>query len=476
MDISGLTKAEAFAKLDSEMAHLEKRLLVLRNLRNTLPPISSLPNEILAQIFLICHNLDIEPDSNGIVHWKSKTQGQTRLVLSWISHCWRITAISYPDLWTFVPNGSTEYLQACLFRSKGLDIAVILDGPQQRHIQQCFREMPRIRNLHADFSGTPDSECIDPDGAWDLHAPPLVSLSIKDMDLGEAKGDDPLFSAVHPQLRHSIIDNSDFMWDSPFVSAPTLTTLHVINPDERISVEDLVAKLQTMASLVDCKFVSCLSEPVQPHDQIHQQLVLPNLRTLTLQQKPMTSVFALLSHLDTPNSSVYIGSDPEGLASEYFDNTFQLFHEYWYKSRYRKPDDKEPLYLSIDCHPPPTFILTVSTPVVEGTSCRFTMTIRSRIGGSIYNVPPSLSLLGPNFRTVSLNGVSSSIISFVAKFTDPRLLRITNFRGLEESGDQQQRFGGEETGLECCFSHLEELEVDGRRYNSFEELYSSKSQ
>ncbi|TFK62466.1 hypothetical protein BDN72DRAFT_882622 [Pluteus cervinus] len=479
-DLSGLTNAQAFAKIDSEISYLESRLQILRGLRNTLPPVASLPTEILSKIFLICHNLDIEPDSNGTLHWTSNQQGQVRLTLSWVSRRWRITAISYPELWTFVTKGSLEYLQVCLARSKGLNMAVVLRGPQESYIQECLMVLPRIRSLYIDPSLS-ERDHLSLGGFWLRQAPFLVSLSATSLDIEGTPEGVPLFSSVHPQLQHLSLSKSRFQWDSPLLAMATLTTLHIIKPVTLTTIHALVEKLRKMTSLRDCQFVSCFREvEPPPHAQIHQRIVLPSLQNLTLQHRPLFVPFAFLSYLEIPNSSILLQSEVGRPLSADFRYNFQCLREYWSHTPYWK--EEEFRHIAINSHIRPKFNISISTSAsrisTQGAPRCFTMELSSHISVPFHSFSQSIMTLPANFQCVSLNGqrISRDGVYLISQFTNPRVLRLLDVGELDELKESLARneFGQEvsswDIGLDQALPQLEVLQVGGQSYRSFEEF------
>ncbi|TFK58522.1 hypothetical protein BDN72DRAFT_906661 [Pluteus cervinus] len=482
MDLSGLTNDESFAKIDSEISQLEKRLWTLRSLRNTLPPISCLPNEILMKIFLICHDFNLLGDPNEIVQ---ERRGKTRLTLSWVSHRWRSIALSFPDLWLFVTKGDVDYMRACIERSKGLHIAVDLLAPHSKHIQVCLAQMARICSLEISLSGTPSSENIDPDRVWEQPAPHLVSLTLKHINIdGQDEQDKtPLFSAVHPRLQHLTIYNCEFRWNSPIVTALTLTTLHITDPDIRVELGALVEMLRAMTCLVNFKLDSCLMDVGgEPSLEVQgQQVQLPNLRTLMIWQRPAALLFALLSRLDVPNSSVIVETVTYRRSPEELDNIFQVLETYWHQTPYWAEEDIRHISLQ---YAESAFDLVISTssPVmpVREQSRQFTMSTKS------YNfeeyapliLPRCTSSIPCNPHSVFLDSVSREVVYSFARFANPRVLRLVNIQGpgeyvacLSRLAVDGQEPTSDEYNTDRLFLELEELEVDGKRYGSFQEFH-----
>ncbi|TFK69281.1 hypothetical protein BDN72DRAFT_959655 [Pluteus cervinus] len=416
LDLSGLTKDSSFVKIDSEISHLEKRILALRNLRNTLPPISSLPNEILCKIFLISHDVDVDPHLNvlekGKIEWRRV--GKTRLVLSWVSRHWREVALSYPDLWSLLTNGKMEYNRACIIRSKNRYLTVYLRERLNDHIQECL-------------------------------------------------------SASSLSLRHLTLDDCGFSWDSLPISS-TLTTLHIIYPNTRIAAETLAGMLRTATCLLDCKLISCLTGTNETWSLASSQRIhLPSLRTLTLHLRPTPLFFAFLSFFDIPNSSIDLATHGYKFSAEYFHTSLRFFSQYWNNTIHWKYKDLQ--HITVDCKSN-GFNLALSTSPVgtaaPGESPRFTMSIESENFGDEAQVLAIISryLSFERCRPVSvlLRSVSPTVVYTFAGVTTPQVLRLQNVFGLSEN--RPDLGSGEFSPL---FPQLSMLEVDYKRYSSFRE-------
>ncbi|TFK57850.1 hypothetical protein BDN72DRAFT_851950, partial [Pluteus cervinus] len=402
------------------------RTRALRRLRNTLPPIASLPNEILSKVFLLCHRLNVNAGPNKTAQKNVEQRGAARLVLSWVSHHWREVAVSYPDLWTFVSKGNLEYMQKCMNRSKNLDLTVNLLDPDAQHIHECFLAMHRIRSLDVDIDPNALEDRI-PGGVWQQPAPHLVSSTITNMDLDGPQAA-AMFSAVHPRLQHlAVHDWLGFQgWNLPILSTSTLTTLHIIGPDCDIyvSVDTLVAKLQIMTCLEECKLTWCLEDSPQlslPLHENRQQDKLPSLRTFAIQDSSSSVIFVLLSHLNIPNCSLDLTITAAlALQSEDLD-------EYWTETHYWK--DNVLRHVSMDhrsFNRSSAFKTAFSTLplgiIPQGHSRHFTMTFESDCfadDGSP-TVSHYLSLAQCQPRSVFLNSVSRDVVYPFARFTDLR--------------------------------------------------------
>ncbi|TFK58401.1 hypothetical protein BDN72DRAFT_906771 [Pluteus cervinus] len=86
------------SKLEEEILELESRLQTLRLKRNALLPISSLPEEVLVEIFLLANT----SNKSGLVvsGWIVK--------MGWVCHTWRKLALDHPLLWTEITEELCE--------------------------------------------------------------------------------------------------------------------------------------------------------------------------------------------------------------------------------------------------------------------------------------------------------------------------------------------------------------------------------
>ncbi|TFK65705.1 hypothetical protein BDN72DRAFT_751085, partial [Pluteus cervinus] len=137
-------------KVEAEISRQENQIRLLRGLRNTLLPISSIPNEILSKIFLECHEVDLESNSNFDIPGDDRSldsPGKTRLILSWVSSHWRAVALSYSELWSLATGGNQEYIEECIARSKDLDLSFVLRNPRRQLLQICLAQLPRLASL-----------------------------------------------------------------------------------------------------------------------------------------------------------------------------------------------------------------------------------------------------------------------------------------------------------------------------------------
>ncbi|TFK69001.1 hypothetical protein BDN72DRAFT_768505, partial [Pluteus cervinus] len=95
----------------SKRSQIDHEILLLKQLQiadNTLLPVSTLPNEILCSIFLICRA--------GSTF--NQTCMQNLLPLTWVCRHWRNVALSSPHLWAYIGEENLHWAAECLSRSK----------------------------------------------------------------------------------------------------------------------------------------------------------------------------------------------------------------------------------------------------------------------------------------------------------------------------------------------------------------------
>jgi F-box-like len=98
--------------LDAEIEVLETRTRDLKTKRNTLAPISNLPNELLCRIMVDCRGEWPYIDDEGTTTW---------LAVTHVCHAWRAIALDYPQLWCKIDADlGHQWMETFLSRSKGL--------------------------------------------------------------------------------------------------------------------------------------------------------------------------------------------------------------------------------------------------------------------------------------------------------------------------------------------------------------------
>ncbi|KAH6917625.1 hypothetical protein BKA70DRAFT_1252721 [Coprinopsis sp. MPI-PUGE-AT-0042] len=130
--------------IDSRISELEEEIRKLRSKRNALIPVSKLPPEILAKIFLL--RAEDPGTRSKTPHWAA---------VSYVSQQWRSVALGFPRLWSRISSfQSPSWAEAFLARSEVSSREVDLhtdhldESPALlKHAQRAITEVDRLRCL-----------------------------------------------------------------------------------------------------------------------------------------------------------------------------------------------------------------------------------------------------------------------------------------------------------------------------------------
>ncbi|TFK58742.1 hypothetical protein BDN72DRAFT_744443, partial [Pluteus cervinus] len=109
------------SQIEAQILHLTQQVQKLRTERNALLPISTLPNEILSDIFSI-----------SILRMKNYTNKpgiHNLLRVTWVCHHWRDIALSDASLWTYIGEENFSWAAQCLSRSKDAPLELVFNKP-----------------------------------------------------------------------------------------------------------------------------------------------------------------------------------------------------------------------------------------------------------------------------------------------------------------------------------------------------------
>jgi hypothetical protein len=276
------------AEIKSES--LEESLRALRQRRNTLSPISSLPTEVIAAIFYLLRE---QPDINlalPVVH---------------VCHRWREIALAHPVFWSYLdfttisPAGATEilaragmaplYLEANLLAnaSDWHDVRfVAFQKVFQPHVSHIYRLRIWASPLHLNrvLEGL-----ISP-------APTLEHLSLfveYYKEPSRVSVPNTLFDATTPKLSSLELLNCSISWNSPLLKS--LKHLETIKLDriERPSLTDWLDALDEMPQLRSLLlYLASPSTPLFPFD-IKRTVTLPSLALLDIYDSELNCGLAL---------------------------------------------------------------------------------------------------------------------------------------------------------------------------------------
>ncbi|TFK65168.1 hypothetical protein BDN72DRAFT_845877 [Pluteus cervinus] len=253
---------EERCEIDKEIHKLERQLHLLRVKRNSLIPISTLPTDVLVDIFTLA-TTKLE-DENA--------SPKQMVEISWVCSPWRKVALDHPILWTEI-SGTLSHMWKKAFVQRSQPAAISI-GVNRTYIvpelmEILISELPRIRHLDLDNGSAQKSERLT-----SSPAPILRSAKLWRVPLPEE-----LFSGVAPSLMAiELIGCEGFHFRS--VPFSQLTELKLSHPQPKPSIIEWLTGFSS----------------------------LPNLQRITLDDALDTSLPAsnpelasLLPHVDLPN-------------------------------------------------------------------------------------------------------------------------------------------------------------------------------
>ena len=284
------------AEIKSES--LEESLRALRQRRNTLSPISSLPTEVIADIFYLLRE---QPDT------------YSALPVAHVCHRWREIALDHPLFWchldftTVSPAGATEILARTGMAPLYLKAEIPMNhrvphrwnnawfAAFQKELQTHSSHIYRLRisaeqhHLNRTLEGL-----ISP-------APTLehLSLSLEYCDdPSQASVPDTLFDATAPRLSSLEIINCSISWKSPLLKSLKLEilTLSGIVP----SLTDWLDALDDMPQLRSLSLHSASPSTSLLSFDIKRTVTLPCLARLNISNSELDCALAL-AHLVLPS-------------------------------------------------------------------------------------------------------------------------------------------------------------------------------
>ncbi|TFK67475.1 hypothetical protein BDN72DRAFT_734099, partial [Pluteus cervinus] len=97
--------------IEHKILLLAQEIQNLQVQRNSFLPISSMPNEVLSHIFLLCRGRDYDSSCTTV-------SMRNLLRLTWVCHDWRTIALSTASLWAQIGKANLHWAEECLARSK----------------------------------------------------------------------------------------------------------------------------------------------------------------------------------------------------------------------------------------------------------------------------------------------------------------------------------------------------------------------
>jgi hypothetical protein len=281
--------------IDAEIKSLEESLRALRQRRNTLSSIFSLPTEVIAAIFYLLRD---RPDI------------YRALPVAHVCHRWREIALAHPLFWshldftTISPAGATEilartgvtplYLEAIVPAHRWNDVRLVaFQKVLQPHVSHIYHLRIRSSSLHLNrmLDGL-----ISP-------APTLEHLSLSVEYYEEPSPvsvPDTLFDATTPRLASLELYNCSISWNSPLLKSlkhlETIKLSRIVRP----SLTDWLDALDEMPQLRSLLLHSASPSTSLFPFHVKRTVTLPFLARLDISDSELDCGLAL-AHLVLPS-------------------------------------------------------------------------------------------------------------------------------------------------------------------------------
>ena len=367
---------QARAQIDEEISarHLAVRALFTK--RNALAPISRLPDELLATVFIFYAR------QHHISEWakvKTFSSPPTRIPpwvrVSYVCRHWRMVALGCPTLWTYVFFFSRRWMTMLLQRSQIAPLRVrldLIDSDGNRRsspmLEMLLEHLPRmeefhIRGLSADVApkiisklivAAPLLQSIHITGLFN-NLRPLASLDVSLLTLPVA------FSRTTPKLRSLDLSRLDIAWNS--LALTEITSLRLSSVPRPHTMQQLSSILSQMPHLTNLELEDVLPQVPSPfQDALTEKITLPYLLRLSI-MAPIPDTVHFLSHVHVPlNSEIRLKCVFGGHASlsQLLSYVQKRLSPHEDESEGSMP--KQPIRsMNIDGTPPWTFFVACST-------------------------------------------------------------------------------------------------------------------
>ncbi|KAI0258720.1 hypothetical protein BC834DRAFT_1045719 [Gloeopeniophorella convolvens] len=266
----------AHAAVSKQVDALSERIRLLKTRHNALLPISTLPAEILASIFIILATVD-QPGP-GDLGWIKATH---------VCQAWRDATINNPLLWQRVERHlGARWVEEITSRARGLPLDMTSPDPSSPTATSS-QSFPRASYLSLELQS--NSKALRK--TLRAPAPTLVELSIfqrrKSGQLWtklELPDDFVLFGGNAPELRHVDLNQVFIPWKH--LAHYSLTSLDVVTPEEEgfgSPLSHLFSVLGNCPGLVHLVLDGCIDEPASRRSLANLPIVhLEELRYLSL--------------------------------------------------------------------------------------------------------------------------------------------------------------------------------------------------
>ncbi|KDQ61417.1 hypothetical protein JAAARDRAFT_171604, partial [Jaapia argillacea MUCL 33604] len=285
------------ASIDSDIAtHLES-IRQLCTKRNSLVPISRLPSEVLANIFI-----QYAKKKEASLGYPLRRPKVWWIAITYVCRHWREVAVATPSLWCSLPFHRPKWVPEMIIRSKMAPLEVIVTSPSSRLIPQirmALVHMSRIQDLVLEMKPS-DLKTLP------LSSPAPLLNSVRICNRITPDGfplPKDVFGFVTPSLRRLDLTGCTLSWDSPMFSGLTSLSVSLASGQEsgRSTLTTLLDVLRCNTRLESLSLINCLSPMSSDSGPRHATVLLPILRALHLQGEALCCSH-LLSSLSVPTT------------------------------------------------------------------------------------------------------------------------------------------------------------------------------
>ena len=306
--------------LEAEIAMHADAIIDLKGRINTIAPISKLPPEMLAEVFLhVVANYHCEP--GRLVH-NAAMFSYKWITITHVCRAWRDIALNTPRLWSYLVLASPEMTEMVLARSKMAPLCVtatILSASDWRFklLETIMQNSRRIKDVYVVGSARVLRSLV---AKWSGPADLLESIFLTESRVYDPMAIFPsghltsdvlpkLFASHTPKLRHLEIDRTVITWDNPLLCS-SLTTLRISCRRENLqrngTFPQFLAALENMPLLEHIHLIEAI--PRVPEDTTslppatRSPVALPHLRNLEV----ISDIFDcanFLNHVTFPSNA-----------------------------------------------------------------------------------------------------------------------------------------------------------------------------
>ncbi|KAH7923980.1 hypothetical protein BV22DRAFT_1035737 [Leucogyrophana mollusca] len=286
-------------QIDAEIiAHFDA-IHTLRVRRNSLAPISSLPPELLAAIFVECVNS----------YHSQPTSFHMWIRVAHVCRHWRDVALACPALWNHLVFGDPAVTEIMITRSKLVPLVIRSDFVTSLNydgVQVALRHTARAKDLH--LVATEDSlrrllnDIKEP-------APLLESLSLKIprshtfFTLEAYKIPEAFLGGMTPRLRKLVLYKCELAWDSPILGNLIHLDISGTVSSGSPTLAQVLAALARMQALESLSLADIIPLLPMPPVSYHKPVALSRLRHISLKGEADRCA-QLLAHLTYPRAVI----------------------------------------------------------------------------------------------------------------------------------------------------------------------------